>query len=56
MDYHDLQRQDLSYKWMIMICRERLSGTKDDHDLQRHTLRYKQMTIICRGRPSIKNG
>jgi len=24
---HDLQRQTLMYKWMIMICRDSLSGT-----------------------------
>ena len=27
MDDHDLQRQTLRYKWMIMICKDRLSGT-----------------------------
>ena len=39
--YHYLQRQNLRYKWMIMICRDGLS----------QTLRYKWMIMICRDRP-----
>jgi hypothetical protein len=42
-DDHDLQRQTLRYKWMIMmICRQ--------------TLKYKCMVMICRDRPSGSNG
>ena len=68
--YHYLQRQNLRYKWMIMICRDRPSGTNgwswsaetdhqvqmDDHDLQRQTLRCKWMIIISTDRTSGTNG
>ena len=40
MDDHDLQSQNLSYKWMTMILRQ-IHGKTDDHDLQRQTLRYE---------------
>jgi hypothetical protein len=34
MDDHDLQRQTLRYKRMIMICRDRSSVQMDDHVMQ----------------------
>jgi hypothetical protein len=33
MDVHDMQRQTLRYKWMILISRDRPSGTNEAENM-----------------------
>jgi len=56
MDDHDLQREGLRYKWMIMICRDMPSGTNRWPFLQRQALKYKWMIMIFKDRTSVKSG
>ena len=53
--YHDLQRQTLRYKWMIMICRHRPSITNGLSWSAETDPQVQWMIMICRDRTSGKN-